>query len=83
MVLQVNFVNAFNLVDRETVFRELRQHFPELSAWVELSYGSQAHLQFGRGVLLSCIGLHQGDPLAPLLFALALQPLILKMQPPT
>jgi hypothetical protein len=38
-VLQVDFVNAFNLVDRETVFRELRQHFPELSAWVELSYG--------------------------------------------
>jgi hypothetical protein len=44
-----------------------------------MSYGSQAQLQFGNATLLSCIGLHQGDLLAPLLFALVLQPLILKI----
>jgi hypothetical protein len=78
-VLQVDFVNAFNLVDRETVFEEVRQHFSELAAWVELSYGSQAHLLFANATFLSCIGLHQGDSLAPLLFALCLLPLVLKI----
>jgi hypothetical protein len=77
--LQVDFVNAFNSASRELVFEELRQLFPELSAWVELSYGSQAHLKFGRSTILSCIGYHQGDPLAPLLFALVARPLILRI----
>ena len=74
-ILQVDFKNAFNLVNREEVFRQVRSHFPELSAWVEASYGVQAHLVFGSSVLQSCLGVHQGDPLATLLFSLALRPL--------
>lgn len=79
-VLLLDFENAFNLIDRETVFEQVRQHFPELSAWVELCYGTQAHLLFGQALLLSCMGLHQGDPLAALLFALALLPLLLLLK---
>jgi hypothetical protein len=79
-ILQVDLENAFNQVDREILFEEVRQHFPELSAWVEASYGSQSHLIFGTTLILSCIGLHQGDPLASLLFALGLQPVLKKLQ---
>lgn len=79
-VLQVDFKNAFNLVSRENFFKEVRVHFPELSAWVETCYGQPSLLRFGHGTIASCCGLHQGDPLTPLLFALALQPLLQKLQ---
>jgi hypothetical protein len=57
------------------VLKEVRLHFLELAAWLELSYGTQVHLLFGNASLLSSVGLHQEDPL----FALALQPIILKL----
>jgi hypothetical protein len=79
-VLQVDLENAFNQVDRSHLFAEVRQHFPELSAWVEASYGTHCHLNFGSGTIPSSAGLHQGDPLAPLLFAIALQPVLLQIR---
>ena len=63
MVMQVDLENAFNQVDREEAFLLIRQHFPEISHWVESAYGSQAHLIFGNSRILSCQGFHQGDPL--------------------
>ena len=75
-ILQVDMRNAFNLVDRETIFKEVREHLPEIAKWVEYSYGCQPPLHFGTGTILSCMGVHQGDPLGSLLFALALQPLL-------
>jgi hypothetical protein len=61
-VLQLDFTNSFNSVEREAVFREVRTHFPELAAWVETCYRTQSHLNFGSSTILSCCGLHQGDP---------------------
>ena len=75
-ILQVDLQNAFNLVSREEIFRQVRAHFPELSAYVEASYRPRAFLVFGFDVLLSCVGVHQGDPLALLLFALVLHVLV-------
>ena len=77
-ILQVDMRNAFNLIDRETIFKEVRQHLPEIAPWVEYSYGSQPPLQFGTGTILSCMGVHQGDPLGSLFFAL--QPLLKLIQ---
>jgi hypothetical protein len=75
-VLQIDMANAFNLVEREAIFTKVRSKFPEIAAWVEFSYGCHPYLKFGNGTLLSCLGVHQGDPLGPLLFALALQQLL-------
>ena len=43
---------------------------------MEATYGSQAELIFGDVIILSCQGFHQGDPLACLLFALVLHPIV-------
>ena len=84
-ILQVDLMNAFNLVDREEIFRQIRLHFPQLSSYVEAAYGPRAFLVFGANILLSCKGVHQGDPLALLLFAVVLHTLINRLreiQPP-
>ena len=70
------FSNAFNFVDRECMFQEAHACIPSISAWLECSYQHQSSLHFGDQTILSCCGVQQGDPLDPLGFALALQPVI-------
>ena len=79
-LLQLDLVNAFNLADRNSVFKEVREHFPELARWVESSYGFEAYLVFGSKVVDSTTGMHQGDPLAGLLFAINFHPVALKVK---
>ena len=74
--LQIDFINAFNLVSREAAFKEVLESFPEILAWVSTCYGRDSHLLFGSETLLSQCGFHQGDPLAALLFSLVLQSLV-------
>ena len=75
-VLQVDFSNAFNCVARSCIFKEVRDRFRSISAWIESCYGSRPLLHFGKHILYSCAGVQQGDPLDPLCFALALHPII-------
>ena len=57
------------------MFREIRSWLPGLSSWVEFCYSTESHLFFDDHSLLSCCEVQQGDPLAPLRFALTLQPI--------
>ena len=75
----LDFSNAFNNVTRESMFQEVRARIPSMSAWLEMYYGAQPLLQFGDYTILSCSGVQQGDPLGPLGFALALHPLVEKI----
>ena len=74
--LLLDFSNAFNSIDRESMFVEFRHRIPGLSAWMEYCYSGQPLLHLGKHTIHSCCGVQQGDPLGPLGFALTLHPLI-------
>ena len=71
--LQVDLENGFNQSGREEMFKEVRQHLPDLGPWVESCYGQSSILNFGDGSVISTTRVHQGDPLGTLLFSLTLQ----------
>ena len=79
-LLQSDFINTFNQVNRDSAFQEVESVFPECLSWVLSSYSSNSLLQFGDATLTSEAGFHQGDPLASLLFSLVLHPVVKMIQ---
>ncbi|KAA8490213.1 Retrotransposable element [Porphyridium purpureum] len=71
-VLKVDISNAFNTVRRPAFMRLVQAQFPHLWPLVRTCYACPAPLRAGKHVLKSESGVQQGDPLAPLLFSLAL-----------
>lgn len=80
VVLKVDFANAFNSISRTALLAQCRALFPDLLPWVQWCYGDQPFLFHSLGVLRSCVGVQQGDPLGPLLFCLVLHVLVRKIQ---
>ncbi|GJR71342.1 hypothetical protein Tco_0083707 [Tanacetum coccineum] len=56
LMLLVDFKNAFNLVDREVMLREVHLRYPAISRWVEFCYSNLARLYYGEHTL--CLSLH-------------------------
>ena len=79
-ILQIDFENAFNNIDRTLFLRETRKHFPKLSSWAAFSYGAPSFLLYRGRRILSSVGARQGDPMASPLFALGLQLTVKKIQ---
>lgn len=80
-LLQVDLKNAFNLVSRRAFLAEVRRHFPGLLAWVRFCYDfKDPYLWMGEILMRSVTGVQQGDPLGPLLFALALHAILKKLK---
>ena len=77
--VKTDFSNAFNCVERQVFLEECRNHFPGLSKWAEWCYSQPSQLYFGSSTISSERGVQQGDPLGPLFFSLALQPLLLQL----
>ena len=75
-LFKIDFTNAFNSVDRQTFLEQCRHQFPGLSRWAEWCYAQPSKLYFGSETISSEKGVQQGDPLGPMLFALAIQPLL-------
>jgi hypothetical protein len=65
----INFQNAFCEVKRQWFFDEVYRLFPQISPWVKYIYGCSALMFTGDDICYSNIGVQQGDPLGPLLFA--------------
>ena len=77
--VKADFSNAFNCVDRQAFLEQCRHHFPGLSRWAEWCYSQPSQLHFGSSIISSERGVQQGDPLGPLFFSLALQPLLIRL----
>jgi hypothetical protein len=71
-ILKVDVRNAFNTCSRSDFLHVVREQFPELFNYAAAAYGHESLLQFADAFLASRAGVHQGDPLGPLFFALAL-----------
>jgi hypothetical protein len=79
-VMKIDLSNAFQNVLREPFLKEVKEHCPEIYPWVEYCYQCPSFLYVGEEILLNHCGVQQGDPLAPLLFALALHIILKKVQ---
>jgi hypothetical protein len=71
-ILKVDVRNAFNTCSRSDFLHVVREQFPEPFNYAAAAYGQESLLQFADAFLASRAGVHQGDPLGPLFFALAL-----------
>ena len=77
-IQQVDFENAFNSVGRRAIYDGLATIAPSLLEYFRWSYGCSSPIYTRDGSLLceSATGVRQGDPLGPLFFCVALQPIL-------
>ena len=80
-LVKLDISNAFNSVDRQTVLNEVHRRCPEIYHMVWQSYNTRTPLFIGDTVIWSKTGVQQGDPLGPLCFSLAIDPIIGSMDP--
>jgi hypothetical protein len=76
-LLKIDFSNAFNQVSRSAFVKATCEEFPGLSNWTNWCYGEESFLLYDhRERFTSSSGVQQGDPLGPLYFCFALNPLV-------
>jgi hypothetical protein len=78
--LKVDFKNAFNSLRREVFLKEVKTQIPDILPYVLQCYGSQTNLMYNTHVIPSLEGVQQGDPLGPLLFCIAINDHIKKLE---
>ncbi|KAL0205444.1 hypothetical protein P9112_000751 [Eukaryota sp. TZLM1-RC] len=78
--ISLDFNNAFNSLSRCSIHGALLQYMPELIPYFQSTYCTYSNLHFGNNILSSSSGVKQGDPLGPLLFCLAIHPILLQIQ---
>ena len=80
VIFQADFNNAFNNISRCAFRAEIVRHFPEMAPWVNWCYQEKSYLFVSNRETFETIestnGAQQGDPLGPLLFAIALQKIL-------
>lgn len=79
LLAQIDLTNAFNRVSREAVLEQVAAVCPVIYPWVASTLCCSGLLFFDKHLLYSRAGVQQGDPLGPMLFALAIHPLLLRL----
>lgn len=77
LVVTLDWRNAFNSVSREAVLHNVSLVEPNLLGWANTLYTQHSALLMDDGTVLSSQqGVRQGDPLSPMAFDLAIQPVL-------
>ena len=82
VVAKLDFSNAFNCLHCDVMLTAVKDQLPELYKFCHLAYSQTLFLNFGPFTLLSQEGPQQGDPMGPLLFCSAIQPLLTSFKSP-
>ena len=84
ILLKTDVKNAFNSVSRSHLLNQVLTTFPDIYNHAALVYSDinpLIYLQRSHPVILSTQeGVHQGDPLGPALFSIAMQPILEDLQ---
>ena len=80
VVAKLDFSNAFNSLHRSVMLESVAALTPEIYRFCHLSYHHPSTLRFGSHSILSQVGAQQGDSLGPLLFCLAIHPLLTSLR---
>jgi hypothetical protein len=76
VVVKLDFANAFNSIRRDVILQAIAKILPDIYRFCHLAFQQSSILQYGQHAIESQEGVQQGDPLGPLLFCLAAQPLL-------
>ena len=81
-LFKADFRNAFNLISRKMILVEARKHAPEIWRWAKYFYAEKTKpiIRYRDITIQNLMGVQQGDPLGSLLYALAIQPILLKIK---
>ena len=76
VILKVDIKNAFNSVNRDTLLAETKKELPQIFSFLWQCYRHPSKLLYRDNLLESAVGCQQGDPLGPVIFSLAIHPII-------
>ena len=78
VLVKLDFVNAFNMVKRDTILDAVADKAPEIYKCVLASHSCESKLAFGPYTILSREGSQEEDPLSAVDYCDTAQPTLLK-----
>ena len=79
-VLQLDFRNAFNSLQRSVMLEAVSRRCPPAYTWIRSCYSEHTPLYCGSHMIPSCSGVQQGDPCGPAAFAWGIHDLVEDMR---